>query len=98
MAEALRFVARHIPGERVLAYVPGWEGRYYYAYPQYQPGPDMGGPEAFGRLRATARELGVHVMPMFGANGVNVQHYPDWERDVFRKSTNRYVDLINCPD
>ena len=98
MAEALRFVTRHIPGEQVLAYLPGWEGRYYWAYPVYQPGEDMGGPDGFRRLIATARELGVHVMPMFGANGANAQRYPDWERAAFRNDTNRYVILGNCPD
>lgn len=98
MAEVLRFVAQHIPGEQVLAYLPGWEGRYYFAYPWYQPGEDLGGPEGFRRLLATARELGVHVMPMFGMHGANVQHYPDWERAIFRNRTGRIARLVNCPD
>jgi hypothetical protein len=98
MAETLRFMTRHLPGKHILAYLPGWEGRYYFAYPHYQPGEAMGGDAAFGRLMDTARELGVHMMPMFGANGTNVQLYPDWERAVFRNPSNRYVDLINCPD
>ena len=98
MAEAVRLVAQHIPGDQVLAYIPGWEGRYYYAYPNYRPGPDLGGEAAFRRLLATARELGVKVMPMFGMHGTNVQVYPDWERSAFRSRTNSYVKLVNCPD
>ena len=98
MAEAVRLVAQHIPGEQVLAYIPGWEGRYYYAYPNYRPGPDLGGEAAFRRLLATASELGVKVMPMFGMHGANVQAYPDWERSAFRSRTNSYVKLVNCPD
>lgn len=98
MAETLRVVADDIPGDQVLAYVPGWEGRYYYEYPFYQPGDDLGGEAGFRRLLATARELGIRVMPMFGANGANAQRYPDWERAAFRNRTDRIVRLINCPD
>lgn len=29
MCHILREVTRHIPGDQVLAYLPGWEGRYY---------------------------------------------------------------------
>jgi hypothetical protein len=98
MVEALRFVTRHMPGEQVLAYLPGWEGRYYYAYPFYRPGEAMGGDLAFRRLLAAARDLGVRIMPMFGANGVNARLYPDWERAAFRNRTGRVVRLVNFPD
>ncbi|CAL99620.1 hypothetical protein A8924_0666 [Saccharopolyspora erythraea NRRL 2338] len=98
MEEALRFVTQHIEGHRVLAYLPGWEGRYYYAYPQYRPGPDLGGDEGFAALAGTARELGVRLMPMFGGHGANVKQYPKWEDAVLRNDTNRYVELLNRPD
>ncbi len=98
MAEAVRLVAQHIPGEQVLAYIPGWEGRYYYAYPHYRPSPDLGGDAAFRRLLAVARDLGVKVMPMFGMHGANIQVYPDWERSAFYSRTRSYVKLVNCPD
>ncbi len=98
MAETLRVVANDIPGDQVLAYIPGWEGRYYYEYPYYRPGDHLGGEAGFRRLLATARELGVKIMPMFGANGANAQRYPDWERAAFRNRTDRLVRLINCPD
>lgn len=98
MADAIRFVTQHIPGEQVLAYIPGWEGRYYYAYPWYRPGEAMGGDAGFRRLCAAAKELGVYLMPMFGMHGTNIQVYPDWERSVFRSRTNSYVKLVNFPD
>jgi len=98
MAETLRFITQHIPGEQVLAYLPGWEGRYYFQYPFFQPGEDMGGHAGFRRLADTSQELGVRLMPMFGAHGANVQMYPDWERAAFRSRTNRIVKLFNFPD
>lgn len=98
MAATLRFVTQFIPGEHVLAYIPGWEGRYYYVYPNYQPGPDLGGEEGFRNLLRVARELGVHVMPMFGMHGANVRQYPEWEKAAFRSTSNRYVKVVNRPD
>ena len=71
MLEVLRFLAGRVPGERILAYLPGWEGRYYWQYGDYRPEPRLGGPTEFARLCDGARALGVHVMPMFGANCAN---------------------------
>jgi hypothetical protein len=71
MLEALRFVAARIEPGRVLAYLPGWEGRYYWQYGDYRPEPRLGGEAGFERLCDGARELGVHVMPMFGAHCAN---------------------------
>lgn len=98
MAEALHFVARHIDPRRVLAYLPGWEGRYYYDYPKYRPGEDMGGAEGFAALTRTARQLGVRLMPMYGGHGANVVQYPPWEQAVLRNDTDRYAELLNRPD
>jgi hypothetical protein len=71
MLDALHFVARHVEGRRVLAYLPGWEGRYYWQYGDYRPEPRLGGEAGFAALCDGARALGVHLMPMFGANCVN---------------------------
>jgi hypothetical protein len=73
MLEVLRFVAARIPGRRVLAYLPGWEGRYYWQYGEWRPEPRLGGEEGFAALCKGARELGVHLMPMFGGNCVNAR-------------------------
>jgi hypothetical protein len=98
MAAIIEKVCQEVPGERVLAYLPGWEGRYYWQYPAYGPGQDLGGDAAFRRLVGCSRRLGVHLMPMFGANGANVQRYPDWETAAFRSPSDRYVELVNKPD
>ncbi|TWF94359.1 hypothetical protein [Saccharopolyspora dendranthemae] len=98
MGDALRFIAQHIDPHRVLAYLPGWEGRYYYAYPRYRPGEDLGGADGFAELVRTAHDLGFRLMPMFGGHGANVTQYPDWERAVMRNDTDRYVELLNRPD
>ncbi|RIL03424.1 MAG: hypothetical protein DCC71_15300 [Proteobacteria bacterium] len=71
MLDVLRFVAARIDGRHVLAYLPGWEGRYYWQYGDYRPEPALGGDAGFAALCDGARALGVHVMPMFGANCVN---------------------------
>ncbi|TDE14269.1 hypothetical protein [Jiangella asiatica] len=98
MGRILEEVTRHVPGEHVLAYLPGWEGRYYWQYPIYRPGEDLGGADGFRRLTQTARRLGVHLMPMFGANGANVGRYPRWEDAAFRSAGDRYVVHVNHPD
>jgi len=71
MLDVLRFLAQRLPGEHILAYLPGWEGRYYWQYGDYRPEPRLGGEKGFDALCEGARRLGVHLMPMFGANCVN---------------------------
>jgi hypothetical protein len=72
MLDVLRFLAERVPGEQVLAYLPGWEGRYYWQYGDWRPEPRLGGERGFAALCDGARRLGVHVMPMFGANCANL--------------------------
>jgi len=71
MLDVIRFVAERIEGRHVLAYLPGWEGRYYWQYGDYRPDPRLGGEAGFAALCDGARHLGVHLMPMFGGNCVN---------------------------
>jgi hypothetical protein len=73
MLDVLRFVAERIDPRRVLAYLPGWEGRYYWQYGDYRPEPRLGGEAGFARLCDGARALGAHLMPMFGGNCVNTE-------------------------
>ena len=98
MAETLKTITQQVPGKHILAYVPGFEGRYYYAYPYYRPGEALGGDAGFRRLVQTANELDVKLMPMFGMHGANVQVYPEYERSTFRNRTNSYLALVNFPD
>ena len=79
MLDTVRQVSKQIDGSRVLAYLPGWEGRYYRWYGRYDVDPELGGEEGFRRLVDESRELGVHVMPMFGAN-IASRDVPGFER------------------
>ena len=71
MLEILQWTARQIPPERVLVFLPAWDGRYYWDYPTYRPAERLGGAAGFRRLIAEAQKLGFKMMPMFGANAAN---------------------------
>ena len=100
MAAALDIIAARIEGRRVLAFLPGWEGRYYWQYGDYRPEPMLGGDEGFGRLAATARRHGMHLMPMFGANCVNtgITGYAEWGAPAEMRSPSGLVFQGNRPD
>jgi hypothetical protein len=67
MIKVLEWISKRIEGYRVLVFLPGFNGRYYYDYPIYDPDPDLGGVEGFRNLVNIAHELGMHVVPMYGA-------------------------------
>jgi len=100
MLEALRFVHQRIDGRHVLAYLPGWEGRYYWQYGDYRPEPRLGGETGFARLCEGARALGVHLMPMFGGNCVNARlpRFRDLDRTAVLKSATGNRFHGNQPD
>jgi hypothetical protein len=100
MRAAIEFVASRIEGRRALAFLPGWEGRYYWQYGDYRPEPMLGGDAGFARLAATARVLGVHLMPMFGANCVNsgLPGYAEWGAPAEMRSPSGLVFQGNRPD
>jgi hypothetical protein len=100
MRAAIEYVAERIEGRRLLAFLPGWEGRYYWQYGDYRPEPRLGGEEGFARLCARARELGVHVMPMFGANcaNTNAPGYATWGAPAEIRSASGLVFQGNRPD
>lgn len=77
--DRIRRVAEWIDPSRVLAYLPGWEGRYYRWYGRYSPEETLGGERGFARLVDGAHDLGVKVMPMFGAN-IASRDVPGYER------------------
>ena len=69
--ETVRWVTQRIEPKRVLVFLPGWEGRYYWQYGDYRPEPRLGGPEGFKKMIDGMHQLGVHVMPMSGGNCAN---------------------------
>jgi len=79
MLDILKWVRDRIPGERVLAFIAAWDGRYYWNYPLYRADDRMGGEAGFKRLIQEGRRLGFHMMPMFGTNAANTK-LPDYRR------------------
>jgi hypothetical protein len=100
MERALRAVCERVDGRHVLAYLPGWEGRYYWQYGDYRPEPRLGGESGFAALCDAARSLGVHLMPMFGANCANLRlpAFRDLDASVFLKSATGNRFHGNQPD
>lgn len=76
----LKRLSQKIDPSRILAYLPGWEGRYYWKYGNYGPDERMGGAAGLHRLADGARQLGVHLMPMYGINIAGIHHpgFMDW--------------------
>jgi hypothetical protein len=100
MAAVLRFVAERIDPARVLAYLPGWEGRYYWQYGDYRPEPRLGGERGFARLCDEARRLGIHLMPMFGVHCVNARlpRFTGLDPRIFLKTATGNRFHGNTPD
>jgi hypothetical protein len=71
MLEILRWVNTQIPGNRVLAFISSWDGRYYWDYPLYRVNDRMGGETGFRRLIQGGQQIGFRMMPMFGMNTAN---------------------------
>lgn len=76
----LKWLSKHIKPESILAYLPGWGGRYYWQYGDYRPDPRMGGEKDFKKMVGGARELGIKIMPMFGINysNSNIDNFNQW--------------------
>jgi hypothetical protein len=79
MQTILRWVASQIPAARVLVFIAAWDGRYYWNYPLYQPEPRLGGEAGFKALLETGRQMGFHMMPMFGINSAN-ERLPEFSK------------------
>ena len=71
MLLTLEWVAKRIPADRVLVFLPAWDGRYYWNYPLYAPDPRLGGEQGFLELIQKGQKLGFRFMPMFGLNFAN---------------------------
>lgn len=77
MLEILRWMATQIPADRVMVFVPAWDGRYYWDYPTYRISERMGGEAGFRRLVDEGHKLGFRIMPMYGTNAANTK-LPSW--------------------
>ncbi len=79
MLETLRWMSTQIPGDRVLAFISAWDGRYYWDYPTYRVSDRMGGEAGFRKLIDEGHKLGFKIMPMYGMNSAN-KKLPSWSK------------------
>jgi hypothetical protein len=75
----LKWISARIPPARVLVFLPAWDGRYYWDYPNYTVPARMGGEAGFKTLISQSRALGFKMMPMFGTNAAN-RKQPGWNK------------------
>lgn len=74
MSQIVNWVTDRIPGERVLFFLAGWEGRYYRQYGDSKPNDRMGGEDGLRRLVQRIHSRGAHVMAMFAGNSAGQDH------------------------
>jgi hypothetical protein len=100
MRSALEWICTRIEGRRVMAYLPGWEGRYYWQYGDYWPEPRLGGADGFRRLVDGAHRLGVKLNPMFGGNCANTgtENFEQWGANSHLRSAGGAIFQGNKPD
>ncbi|MGI5816736.1 MAG: hypothetical protein ACOX9R_01430 [Armatimonadota bacterium] len=98
--DVLRWVCERIEGRRVFAFLPGWEGRYYWQYGHYRPHARLGGEEGFRRLVEGAHELGARVCPMYGCNCANtgLENFEQWGAGSWMTSAGGWRYQGNKPD
>ena len=71
MYQDIRRLTEYIEPRRILVYLAGWEGRYYYKYGNYSPDERMGGKESLKYHIKKIKDLGCHVIAMYGMNIAN---------------------------
>lgn len=84
--DILKWIADRMDGRRVLVYLAGWDGRYYWNYPIYKPSTACGGEDGLFRMIEGAHKLGMHVVPMFG---VIASNYKNTKEMGFQKAVCR---------
>jgi len=100
MEEKLEWLAKRCDASSTCVYIPGFDGRYYFKYPNYDPDPRMGGEEGLKKLMDHAHKLGFHVMPMFMINGANpaTPGFDDWGQASRYHGANGYVHGVGSCD
>ncbi len=80
VVERAKWLAKRMDAKRILIYLPGWDGRYYWKYGHYEPDDSMGGESGFQAMMYELKKLGVRVMLMVGMNIVNrcIENFEQW--------------------
>ncbi len=71
MRKTLEWIATQIPGERVMVFLPAWDGRYYWNYPIYKADEGLGGEAGLRELVRAGHALGFRFVAMYGTNTAN---------------------------
>lgn len=69
--EDIEKLTHYISGEKILVYLAGWEGRYYFKYGNYCPDERLGGSEDLKLYVDKIQKLGCKVIAMYGINVAN---------------------------
>jgi hypothetical protein len=67
----LQWTSGRIAPEKVMVFLPAWDGRYYWSYPNYDVDARLGGEDGFRRLIGEGQRMGFRFVPMFGLNAAN---------------------------
>ena len=80
VVKVAKWLSERIEAKRILLYLPGWDGRYYWKYGHYEPDDSLGGKKSFQDMMAELKRMGVHVMLMVGMNIVNccTENFEQW--------------------
>ena len=98
--DTVRHVTERIEGERVMVFLAGWEGRYYWQYGDYHADPRMGGDDGFRRMIDGIHATGAKIMLMFGGNCVNAtfDNYESFGPQSRLITGNGLIHQGNMPD
>ena len=64
-------LSKYVDPKRILVYMAGWEGRYYYKYGNYCPDDRLGGEDGLRNAVKKMKNLGCKVIAMYGMNLAN---------------------------
>lgn len=94
---ALKYLSEQLEGKHILAYLPAWDGRYNYNWPNYKVNERLGGEEAFKKLIDGGHQLGIHIIPQYGAVSANKKYLPASLHDCASRDSygNTYVKSID---
>lgn len=91
-ARILDWVATQISPQKVMVFLPAWDGRYYRDYPAYRVEPRLGGEDGFRVLIQKGRRMGFRFLPMFGMNAA------DKHLEIFSKFSDATTQQIDGND
>ena len=89
----VKWMTQYIEAKRIMVYLPGWDGRYYWKYGKYEADDSMGGEAGLEAMLKELKEIGVKTVLMFGMNIVNkcIENYEQWGSSSLSTNVNGCV-------